>query len=100
MAAEARLVLYFGGFAGVFAERDHPADPFAAAGRDMLAARTMAILARPFFRLVARVVQEYLAHQSCREFFELGRVASLTNFITDISGRSGFRRIGCRGPNP
>jgi len=100
MAAEARLVLYFGGFAGVFAESDHPADPFAAASRDMLASGTMAILARPFFRLVARVVQEYLAHQGCREFFELGRVASLTNLIADISGRSGFRRIGCCGPNP
>ena len=90
MAAEAGLVLYFGGFAGIFPERDHTADAFAAAGRDMLASRTMAVLARPTFGFVTRVVQEYLAHQSCREFFELRRVASLTNFIADISGRGGF----------
>ena len=62
MAAEARLVLYFGGFAGIFPERDHTADAFAAAGRDMRASRTMAILARPTLRFVTRVVQEYLAH--------------------------------------
>lgn len=62
MAAEARLVLYFGGFAGIFPERDHTADAFAAAGRDMRASRTMAILARPTLRFVPRVVQEYLAH--------------------------------------
>ena len=90
MAAEAGLVLYFGRFAGIFPERDHTADAFAAAGRDMLASRTMAVLARPTFGFVTRVVQEYLAHQSCREFFELRRVASLTNFIADISGRGGF----------
>ena len=90
MATEAGLVLYFGRFAGIFPERDHTADAFAAAGRDMLASRTMAVLARPTFGFVTRVVQEYLAHQSCREFFELRRVASLTNFIADISGRGGF----------
>jgi hypothetical protein len=100
MAAEAGLVLYFGGFAGIFPERNHTADAFAAAGRDMLASRAMAILARPTFRFVTRVVQKYLAHQSCREFFELGRMASLTNFIADISGRGGLGRIGRRGPNP
>ena len=90
MATEAGLVLYFGGFAGIFPERDHTADAFAAAGGDMLTSRTMAILARPTLRFVTRVVQEYLAHQSCREFFELRRMASLTNFIADISGRGGF----------
>lgn len=90
MTTEAGLVLYFGGFAGIFPERDHTADAFAAAGRDMLASRAMAILAGPTFGFVTRVVQEYLAHQSCGELLKLGRMASLTNFIADISGRGGF----------
>ena len=101
MAAETRLVLYFGGFAGIFPERDHTADAFSAAGRDMLASRTMAILARPFFGLVARIVQEYFSHQRGGKFLELRRVTSLTDFVADISGRGGgFRRITRRGPDP
>ena len=100
VAAEAGLVLYFGRFTGILAKRDHPTDSLAAARCHVIAARAMTIFARSFFRLVARVVQEYFAHQGCRKFFELGRVASLTNFVAHISGRSGFRRVSCGGPNP
>lgn len=104
VATETGLILCFRRLAGAFAKSNQPTHSPAAARCDVIAAGTMAILARSFFGLVARIVQEYFPHQRGGKFFELRRVTSLTNFVADISGRGrgrgGFRCITFRRPDP
>ena len=94
MAAKTCFILNFRRLTGVLAERDHTADSLAPAGSHMVAPRAVTTLTSSFFRLVARVVQKYLAHQRLGKFFELRHVASLANFVADIGRRGGFRRFG------
>lgn len=62
VAAETGLVLCFRRLTGSLAKGNQPTHSLAASRRGVIAPGTMAILARPFFGLVARIVQEYFSH--------------------------------------
>jgi hypothetical protein len=88
MAAETGFILTLRWLAGILTERDETPNPSAAAGGNVVASRAVAILARSFFRFVARVKKKNFPHLSLGKFFKLCGVASLANFVTDVSGRA------------
>lgn len=88
VAGETGLVLYFGGFAGIFAERDHPANALAAASGNMIAPRAMAIFASSLLGFVTRIEKKNASHHRVRKFLKGGSVAGLTDFVADVSCRA------------
>ena len=62
MTTEAGFVLHLRRLTGIFTKRDHAAGTFATTGGDVIASRAMAIFAGSFFRLIAGIVEKYLAH--------------------------------------
>lgn len=100
MAAQTSFVLSFSRLTRVFAETDQAADAFAAAGRNMVASRTVTAFASPLLGFVARVEKKNFPHLGLGKFFELIGVAGFTNFVADIGGGSLFCRFRVRGPYP
>jgi len=93
MAAKTSFVLDFRGLTRVFAERNHVADALAASGSNMVAAGTVATLASPLLRFVARVEEKNFAHLRLGKFFKLDRVAGFADFVADVSRRPRLRRF-------
>jgi hypothetical protein len=87
MTREAGLILKLNGFPGILPERDQSADALSAAGSDVIASRSMAILASLSLGFVPRIEQKNFAHHGLGKLFELRRVASLTDFVPDIGRR-------------
>jgi hypothetical protein len=88
MAAKTGFILTLRWLAGILTERDETPNPSAAASGNVVASRAVAILTRSFFRFVARVKKKNFPHLSLGKFFKLCGVASLANFVTDVSGRA------------
>lgn len=98
VTTKARFVLDFGRFSRIFAERDQPANTFAATGRNVITSWAVAALASLLFHRVARIVQENLAHYRGVELFERGNMACSANFGAGIGRGLGFRRVGRSRP--
>ena len=77
----------------VFPKRDQPANAFTTARGDVVAAGPVAIFASLFLSFVARIKEKNFPHQGLGKFFKLRGVASLANFVANVSSRCGFRRF-------
>ena len=107
MATETSLVLSLGGFAGIFAKRDQPADSFTAARRHVIAPGPVAVFTSPSFRFVTRIEEKNFPHYRLGKFLELFGVAALANFVADVRSRRFFcgflgrffERLFFRGPS-
>jgi hypothetical protein len=98
MAAEARVILFFWGFARVFAKRDQPTDTLTSAGGNMIASRAVTTLASPLLSFAARIEKKDLSHHSLGKFLKLLGVAGLADFVTDVGRRRRLRFFRGRRP--
>jgi len=99
MTLEASFVLHLDRHWRILTKGDEPADAFAAACGDMIAARSMTIFAALFLPIVTRVKQENFTHHCLGKFFKGGRVAGFTNFGANVGGRGGLWRFGFSRPD-
>jgi hypothetical protein len=99
MTLEASFVLHLDRHWRILTKGDEPADAFAAACGDVIAARSVTVFAALFLSLVARIKQENFTHHGLGKFFKGGRVAGFTNFVADVGGWLLLGWFGFRRPD-
>jgi len=99
MTLEASFVLHLDRHWRILTKGDQPADAFAAACGDVIAARSVTVFAGLLLSLVPRIKQENFTHHCLGKFFKLRGVTCLADFVADISGWLLLGWFGFRRPD-